>query len=176
MLVPDVLTVDAIDREDPSVPTCRALPEPLASPATIVLLPSDHAAENPVPPFWPSRFDPIVYRKVSEKYRSACDGAALPPIQPAQNVLPVAVTAGDKIEGLRQWPSGRCLTVDRAGGYFRKQEGGCENRGRLDGGICRQSATTSPPARVLNAMYMLGSMDPSTARTDPSHSRNWAKP
>jgi len=30
-------------------------------------------------------------------------------------VVPVAVTAGDKIEGLRQWASGRYLSADRAG-------------------------------------------------------------
>jgi hypothetical protein len=40
----------------------------------------------------------------------------------AQNVVPVAVTAGDKIEGLRQWASGRCLSADRAGVYSREQE------------------------------------------------------
>jgi hypothetical protein len=34
----------------------------------------------------------------------------------------VAVTAGDKIEGLRQWASGRCLSADRAGVYSREQE------------------------------------------------------
>jgi hypothetical protein len=32
-----------------------------------------------------------------------------------QNVVPVAVTAGDKIESLRQWASGRCLSAERAG-------------------------------------------------------------
>jgi hypothetical protein len=32
-------------------------------------------------------------------------------------VAPVAATAGDKIEGLRQWASGRCLSADRAGLY-----------------------------------------------------------
>ena len=46
-----------------------------------------------------------------------------PPLGPAaQNVVPVAVTAGDKIEGLRQWASGRCLSADRAGVYSREQE------------------------------------------------------
>ena len=39
----------------------------------------------------------------------------VPLIQTAQNVVPVAVTAGDKIEGLRLWASGRCLSADRAG-------------------------------------------------------------
>ncbi len=37
-------------------------------------------------------------------------------------VVPVAVTAGNKIEGLRQWASGRCLSADRAGVYSREQE------------------------------------------------------
>jgi hypothetical protein len=36
--------------------------------------------------------------------------------------VPVAVTAGDKIEALRQWASGRCLSADRAGVYSRGQE------------------------------------------------------
>jgi hypothetical protein len=35
--------------------------------------------------------------------------------------LPVAVTAGDKIESLRTWASGRCLSADRAGVYSREQ-------------------------------------------------------
>ena len=42
-------------------------------------------------------------------------------VQAAQNVVPVAVTAGDKIEGLRQWASGRCLSADRAGVYSRSE-------------------------------------------------------
>ena len=40
----------------------------------------------------------------------------------AQNVVPVAVTVGDKIEQLRQWASGRCLSADRAGVYSPEQE------------------------------------------------------
>jgi hypothetical protein len=39
-------------------------------------------------------------------------------------VVPVAVTAGDKIEGLRQWASGRCLSADRAGVYSRTEASG----------------------------------------------------
>ena len=39
-----------------------------------------------------------------------------------ENVVPVAVTAGDKIEALRQWASGRCLSADRADVYSRAQE------------------------------------------------------
>ena len=45
----------------------------------------------------------------------------VPFAQAAQNVVPVAVTAGDKIEGLRQWASGRCLSADRAGVYSRSE-------------------------------------------------------
>ncbi len=33
-------------------------------------------------------------------------------VQAAQNVVPVAVTSGDKIEQLRQWASGRVLSAD----------------------------------------------------------------
>ena len=46
----------------------------------------------------------------------------VPLVQAAQNVVPVAVTAGDKIDGLRQWASGRCLSADRTGVYSREQE------------------------------------------------------
>ena len=56
--------------------------------------------------------------------KSCCRLARLldvPLVQAAQNVVPVAVTAGDKIEGLRQWASGRCLSADRAGVYSRSQ-------------------------------------------------------
>jgi SpoVK/Ycf46/Vps4 family AAA+-type ATPase len=64
--------------------------------------------------------------------KSCCRLAALldvPLVQSAQNVVPVAVTAGDKIEGLRQWASGRCLSADRAGVYSRA-EMGSGDRGR----------------------------------------------
>ncbi len=57
--------------------------------------------------------------------KSCCRLASLldvPLVHAAQNVVPVAVTAGDKIEGLRQWASGRCLSADRAGMYSREQE------------------------------------------------------
>jgi hypothetical protein len=63
--------------------------------------------------------------------KSCCRLASLldvPLIQAAQNVVPVAVTAGGKIEELRQWASGRCLSADRAGVYSRSEVGG--GRGR----------------------------------------------
>jgi len=56
--------------------------------------------------------------------KSCCRLASLldvPLVQAAQNVVPVAVTAVDKIEGLRQWASGRCLSADRAGVYSRSE-------------------------------------------------------
>jgi hypothetical protein len=59
--------------------------------------------------------------------KSCCRLASLldvPLVQAAQNVVPVAVTAGDKIESLRQWASGRCLSADRAGVYSRSEGGG----------------------------------------------------
>jgi hypothetical protein len=55
--------------------------------------------------------------------KSCCRLASLldvPMIQAAQNVVPVAVTAGDKIEGLRQWASGRVLSADQPGIYSRE--------------------------------------------------------
>lgn len=63
--------------------------------------------------------------------KSCCRLATLldvPLVQAAQNVVPVAVTAGDKIESLRQWASGRCLSADRAGVYSRTELG--SGRGR----------------------------------------------
>jgi hypothetical protein len=56
--------------------------------------------------------------------KSCCRLASLldvPLVQAAQNIVPVAVTAGDKIEALRQWASGRCLSADRAGVYSRSK-------------------------------------------------------
>jgi hypothetical protein len=48
----------------------------------------------------------------------------VPLVQGTRNVVPVAVTADDKIEALRQWASGRCLSADRAGVYSRSEVGG----------------------------------------------------
>ena len=54
--------------------------------------------------------------------RACCRLAALldvPLIDAAQNVVPVAVTAGESVERLRNWASGRCLAADRPGIYSR---------------------------------------------------------
>ena len=38
-------------------------------------------------------------------------------MQAAQNIVPVAVTAGESIEQLRTWAGGRCLSADSPGIY-----------------------------------------------------------
>ncbi len=53
---------------------------------------------------------------------SCCRLAALlevPLAESAQHVVPVAVTAGESVERLRCWASGRCLAADRPGIYSR---------------------------------------------------------
>ena len=57
--------------------------------------------------------------------RACCRLAALldvPLIEAAQNIVPVAVTAGESVERLRSWASGRCLSADRPGLYTRGNE------------------------------------------------------
>ena len=57
--------------------------------------------------------------------RSCCRLAALldiPLLEAAGNVVPVAVTAGESVERLRQWAAGRCLSADRPGLYTRASE------------------------------------------------------
>ena len=52
--------------------------------------------------------------------RACCRLAALldlPLTAAAQNVVPVARTAGEAVEKLRTWASGRCLSADRPGIY-----------------------------------------------------------
>jgi hypothetical protein len=54
--------------------------------------------------------------------RSCCRLAALldvPLLEAAKNVVPVAITAGEAVERLRNWAAGRCLAADRAGVYSR---------------------------------------------------------
>ena len=52
--------------------------------------------------------------------KSCCRLAAMlevPLLEAAQNVVPVAVTASESIDRLRQWASGRCLSADQPGIY-----------------------------------------------------------
>jgi ATPase family associated with various cellular activities (AAA) len=54
--------------------------------------------------------------------KACCRLAALldlPLIEAAQNIVPVVVTAGESIERLRTWASGRCLSAERTGLYTR---------------------------------------------------------
>jgi SpoVK/Ycf46/Vps4 family AAA+-type ATPase len=57
--------------------------------------------------------------------RSCCRLAALldiPLVEAAQHIVPVAVTAGESVERLRNWAGGRCLAADRPGIYTRGTE------------------------------------------------------
>jgi ATPase family associated with various cellular activities (AAA) len=57
--------------------------------------------------------------------RACCRLAALldaPLVEAAQNVVPVAVTAGESVERLRSWAAGRCLSADRPGIFTRGTE------------------------------------------------------
>jgi SpoVK/Ycf46/Vps4 family AAA+-type ATPase len=54
--------------------------------------------------------------------KACCRLAALldiPLVDAAQHIVPVAVTAGESVERLRNWASGRCLAADRPGIYSR---------------------------------------------------------
>ena len=44
-------------------------------------------------------------------------------MEAATDIVPVAVTAGESVEKLRQWASGRCLSADRPGTYSREGNG-----------------------------------------------------
>ncbi len=57
--------------------------------------------------------------------KACCRLAALlevPLVEAARNIVPVAVTAGESVERLRQWAAGRCLSADRPGLYTRAAE------------------------------------------------------
>jgi hypothetical protein len=63
--------------------------------------------------------------------KSCCRLAALldaPLIQAAENVVPVAVTAGESVERLRQWADGRCLSAEQTGVYRNQKPQGTGRR------------------------------------------------
>jgi hypothetical protein len=67
--------------------------------------------------------------------RACCRLAVLlgvPLIEAAQNIVPVAVTAGESVERLRTWASGRCLSADRPGIYQRSATSGARRRVKSD--------------------------------------------
>ena len=58
--------------------------------------------------------------------KACCRLAALldvPLVEAAENIVPVAVTAGEAVETLRSWAAGRCLSADRPGIYSRVAAG-----------------------------------------------------
>jgi hypothetical protein len=65
--------------------------------------------------------------------RACCRLAALldlPLTAAAQNVVPVAVTAAESVQRLREWASGRCLDAEGAGVYRRNGEATMARSGR----------------------------------------------
>ena len=66
--------------------------------------------------------------------RSCCRLAALldvPLVQAAQNIVPVAVTAAESVERLRNWAGGRCLSADNAGIYANRGNSVKKKRGKI---------------------------------------------
>ena len=65
--------------------------------------------------------------------RACCRLAALldvPLIQAAQNVVPVAITAAESVDQLRNWASGRCLSANQPG-IYRCANGSPKSRRRV---------------------------------------------
>ena len=63
--------------------------------------------------------------------KACCRLAALldvPLIQAAQNIVPVAVTAAESVERLRDWASGRCLSAEKGGVYSHKKQSSRKTR------------------------------------------------
>ncbi len=68
--------------------------------------------------------------------RACCRLAALldlPLVAAAQNVVPIAVTAGESVEKLRTWASGRCLDAER-GGIYQHNAATAKARRKVDRG------------------------------------------
>ncbi len=66
--------------------------------------------------------------------RSCCRLSALldiPLTAAAHNVVPVAVTAAESINRLREWASGRCLNAESPGIYLRNSNGSCKQRRQI---------------------------------------------
>ena len=64
----------------------------------------------------------------------------LPLTAAAQNVVPVAVTAAESVERLRQWASGRCLDAEGGGIYRADGAGHVSKPGRK---VRRQTRRTT---------------------------------
>ena len=77
---------------------------------------------------------PTTQLERSAAYRRRTTMAAwvidVPLVQAAQNVVPVAGTAGDKIESLRQWGTERALSANQPGIYSQESTAGGNSRVR----------------------------------------------
>jgi hypothetical protein len=74
----------------------------------------------------PNQYLPRDQDWTGAEIKSACRLSALLDvslIEAAQNIVPVAVSAGESVERLRNWASGRCLSADRPGIYVRNWSG-----------------------------------------------------
>jgi hypothetical protein len=74
----------------------------------------------------PTQLWPLDDSWTGAEIKAACRLSALldvPLVKAAQNVVPVATTAGESVERLRTWASGRCLAADRPGLYARNSAG-----------------------------------------------------
>jgi len=70
----------------------------------------------------PKQPKPVDADWTGAEVRSCCRLAALldvPLVEAAQNVVPVAVTAAESVNRLRDWASGRCLSADSSGIFTR---------------------------------------------------------
>ena len=56
----------------------------------------------------------------------------VPLVEAAQNIVPVAVTAAESVERLRDWASGRCLNADTPGIYQRSATSTGRSRRRIN--------------------------------------------
>jgi ATPase family associated with various cellular activities (AAA) len=74
----------------------------------------------------PSQRRPQDREWTGAEIRACCRLASLldiPLVEAASNIVPVAITAGESVERLRNWASGRCLSADRPGIYSRGSDG-----------------------------------------------------
>ena len=110
---------------------------PLAAPS-LCPIGAHHSARIFTPGFWPIVADGSMVASVTDRASQRPKGVTDQGVFPSQRrpqsqhpdrrrlVVPMAVTAGDKIESLRQWASVRCLSADQAGMYSRTEGVGGE--------------------------------------------------
>ena len=80
--------------------------------------------------------------------RACCRLAALldvPLTEAATNIVPVAVTAGESVERLRNWAAGRCLSADRPGSIRGVADGIGQARTQCQPWRCVAQLNVPPP-------------------------------